>query len=157
MKKQTLFSIIFIATLMVFSMVLTTAVFAGSSTHTITIVNNSNTALIPTQNSHRVIYTSTNPACGTVPPDTCATVDMTPPSTIAAGGSAVVNMTGPTGCNIAMWQTYYAPGKGKYGEIQCAKSPVNVCNSVTKNYTCTISQQNVDDAKANKNAVPAVQ
>jgi len=82
---------------------------------------------------------------------------MTPPTTIAAGGSAVVNMTGPTGCNIAMWQTYYAPGKGKYGEIQCAKSPVNVCNSVTKNYTCTISQQNVDDAKANKNAVPAVQ
>ena len=157
MKKQTLFSIIFSAALMVFSMVLTPAVFAGNSEHTITIYNNSNTALNPANNTHRVIYNSTNAACGTVPPDSCGTINMTPPASIAAGDSAVVKITGPTGCNLSMWQTYYVPGKGKVGQIQCSKSPVNVCNSVTKNYTCTISQQNVDAAKAGTNAVPTVQ
>ena len=157
MKKQTLFSIIFIAALVVFSMVLAPTVFAGNSEHTITIVNSSDTALIPANNTHRVIFNSTNAACGTVPPDSCGTMNMTPPASIAAGASAVVKITGPTGCNLSMWQTYYVPGKGKVGQIQCSKSPVNVCNSVIKNYTCTISQQNVNAAKAGTNAVPTVQ
>ena len=158
MKKQTLFSIIFIAALMVFSIVVTPAVFAGSSTHTITIINNSNATLQPANNTHRVIYNSTNAACGTVPPDSCGTIDMTPPASIAPGATVTVNMTGPTGCNVSMWQTYYKPGNGgQIGQIQCSRSPVNVCNSVTKNYTCTISQANVNAAKAGTNAVPTVQ
>ena len=157
MKKQTLFSIILIAALMVFSMVLTPTVFAGSSTHTITIVNSSDTDLIPVNNTHRVIFNNTNSACGTVPPEICGTLDMTPPASIAKGTSVDVKIIGPTGCNLSMWQTYYVPGKGKVGQIQCSKSPVNVCNSVIKNYTCTISQQNVNAAKAGTNAVPTVQ
>ena len=158
MKKQTLFSIIFIAALVVFSMVLAPTVFAGNSEHTITIVNNSNTSLIPANNTHRVIFNNTNSACGTVPPDSCGTINLTAPTKIVKGTSAVVKITGPTGCNLSMWQTYYKPGNaGSLGQIQCSKSPVNVCNSVIKNYTCTISQQNVDTAKTGTNAVPTIQ
>jgi len=157
MKKQTLFSIIFIAAVMVFSVVFTQAVFAGNVTHTITIVNQSTTPLNPvTGTPHVVIYNSTNTACAAVPPDTCGTVNMTPPATVAANSSAVVNMTGPSGCNISAWQTFYSPsGKGKQGTIRCAMSPVNACNSVTKNYTCTITQANVTAVTGNSNVVTA--
>lgn len=155
MKKQIFFSIVFIATLMVFSMVFTPAVFAGSSTHTITIVNQSSTALVPTNNPHMVIYDSTNSACvPAVPPDTCTTVNFTPPASVLAGKSATINITGPTSCNVSMWQTYYSPsGRGKQGTIRCTISPIGVCNTVSKNYTCTITQANVDAVTGNSNIV----
>ena len=155
MKKQILSGVIFIAALIVFS-VFTSTVFAGNSTHTITIVNQSNTSLKPTNNPHAVVYNSANSACTAVPPDSCGTVNMTPPASVAANSQAVVNMTGPTGCNISAWQTFYTPsGKGKMGTIRCTISPVNVCNSVTKNYTCTITQANVTAVTGNSDVVTA--
>ena len=147
MKKQTLIGIFFIAALAAFSMVFTPAVFAEDITHTITITNNSNTELIPTNNPHIVGYAMST-ACANVPPDTCGQKNMTPPSKIAPnGGTAVLNMTGPKGCKVSMWQTYYQPGKGKQGSIRCTMSGLSSCNSVSKNYTCTISQANVDAVK----------
>lgn len=152
MKKQTLFSIFFIATLLVFSMSHTPAVFAGTTSHTITIINNSDTELAPTNNPHAVVFNSSNTACTAVPPDTCGTVNLTPPSKVAANSQAVINFSGPSGCNISAWQSYYKPGKGNVGTIQCGMSPVNVCNSVaTRNFTCTISQANVNTAKGGSN------
>ncbi|MFZ2172036.1 MAG: hypothetical protein WAW61_20645 [Methylococcaceae bacterium] len=156
MKKQILFGIIFVAALMVFSMVFTPAVFAGNKEHTITIVNNSDTDLKPANNTHRVGYTSTT-ACSKLPPDSCSTLDMVPPSTIAKNSTATIKMIGPEGCNVSMWQTYYKPGNaGSLGQIQCSRSPVNACNSVNQNYTCTVSQANVNSAKNGTNTTGAV-
>ncbi|MFZ2172035.1 MAG: hypothetical protein WAW61_20640 [Methylococcaceae bacterium] len=148
MKKHTLFSIIFIAVLMVFTMVFAQAGFAEI---TITIDNKSNTALKPVKNQHRVGYVSTtSPATclPNVPADACGMADLTPPSEIAKNSTAVIKMSGPKGCDLSMWQTYYKPDvKGNPGQIQCSKSPINKCNNSSLNYTCTISQANVDSAK----------
>lgn len=154
MKKLTLLGIIFIAALIIFSGA--PAVFAGNSTHTITIVNNSDTPLKPARDPHKAHYDSYNSACNTVPPDSCGEVDLPVPDQIAAHSSGTINMTGPTGCNISSWQAYWTLNlKGKNGVVKCWKSPVNVCNSVNKNYTCTISQSNVNAVKGNGNYVAA--
>lgn len=156
MKKQIFFGIIFVAALMVFSVVFAPAVFAANQSHTITIVNNSDTDLKPINNTHRVGYTSTS-TCANMPPDTCGTVDMVPPATIAKNSTAKLTMTGPAGCNVAMWQTYWKAGNaGSLGQIQCSKSPVNACNTVNQNYTCTISQANANSSKNGANSTGTV-
>jgi len=81
---------------------------------------------------------------------------MTIPNSIPANSSGVVTMKGPAGCNISAWRTFYTPSlKGKQGTIRCQKSPVNVCNSITKNYTCTVTQTNVDLIKGTNNSTDA--
>lgn len=47
----------------------------------------------------------------------------------------------------------FPSGKGKMGTIRCTISPVNACNSVSKNYTCTITQANVTAVTGNSNIV----
>ncbi len=145
MKKQTLSGIVFIAAVIVFSMTSASAVLAGDTTHTITIVNNSNTALRPDRSRHMVIY-SIDSTC--LPPgDYCCQANLNPPNTIAARSSAVLNITGPTGCKVSQWQSYWYPDvNGEKGAIHCTVNPVDICNSINKDYTCIITQANVDTA-----------
>lgn len=165
MKKPTLFGIVFIAALTMFSMVFAQTVFAGkhttntvaTTTHTITIVNNSDTPITPNNNSNNLaVYDNYNSAC--LPPGaTCGQVDLNPPSQIAAHSSAVLQMVAPTGCEVSAWESYWTLDlNGKNGTIHCSMSPINICNSVAQNYSCTISQSNVDAIKGNSNTSVAV-
>ncbi len=145
MKKQTLSGTVFIAALIVFSMAFAPAVLAGDTTHTITIVNNSNTPLSPDRSRQMVIY-SIDSTC--LPPGVyCCQANLNPPNKIAAHSSAVLSMTGPTGCKVSQWQSYWYPDiEREKGDIHCTVNPANICNSINKDYTCTISQANVDAA-----------
>lgn len=128
---------------------------ACAADHTITIVNSSNTALKPANTPHVVTYNTTT-LCSSLPPAACSQINLTPvPSsttTIAAGGSLTLKMSGPDGCNIAGLQTNWLPNiKGKVQYVTCQKSPVNQCNnSGASNWKCTISQANMDTAKNNQ-------
>lgn len=138
---------VFIAVLVFFSFSFSAASFANDTTHTITIVNNSCTPLKPDPAPHMVTY-STCSSC--LPPgDYCGQVNLNPPYTIAAHSSAVMYMTGPAGCRISEWHSSWdVPGKA--GAIQCTVNPDNICNSIYKNYICTITQANVDAASAGR-------
>lgn len=151
-KKPMLCCVVFIAVLTAFSVAFAPAVFAGDATHTITIVNNSNMPLKPDGARHVVTYSI---YAGCFPPgDYCGQVSLNPPFTIAAHSSAVLKMTGPTGCRISQWQSYWDPDvRGRRGAIHCTVNPVNICNGVNKNYTCTITQANVDAASTGRDVV----
>ncbi|MBI5101205.1 MAG: hypothetical protein HZB33_05160 [Nitrospirae bacterium] len=158
MKKQLLIRGIFTAILMVSSIVFSADVFAADISHTITIVNNSNVALKPTNNPHVAIYNNTTACTAAGGPAVCGQVNLAPnpPANIAANSRGTVTMTAPAGCNVSAWQTFWSPAlSGKQGTIRCVKSPVNMCNGSAPNYTCTISQTTVNAIKGTNNTADA--
>ncbi|MBI5101204.1 MAG: hypothetical protein HZB33_05155 [Nitrospirae bacterium] len=140
------------------SILLSSAVFAADVTHTINIVNNSTTALKPTNNPHVAVYNNTTACTAAGGAAVCDTVNLTPnpPAVIPAKSTGAVKMTAPAGCNVSAWQTFWTPNlKGKQGTIRCTKSPINVCNGVAADYTCTISDATVTKVKGNSSVVDA--
>ena len=153
MKKRTTEVMVIITAVMFFSVVLAPVVFAGNLSHTITIVNNSNLPLKSSGSSFQKANYGTLLTCGidACPAENNLTVN---DAIIPPGGTGTVTMTGPAGCKVMGFISYWTlnvSGKGS-GRIQCAKTWSNVCNSVLRNITCTISQRNVDAIKNDSNA-----
>src|SRR5574340_1078087 len=128
-----------------FSLVLSPMVFADNITHTITIVNNSNLPLKSAGSSYQRAYFGTLLTCGidVCPAENSLTVKDT---VIPPGGAGTVTMSGPSGCRVTGFISYWTlnvSGRSS-GQVQCAKTWTNVCNSILSNITCTISQRNVD-------------
>lgn len=143
---------VIITAIMFFSGILTPVVFAGNISHTITIVNNSNLPLKSAGSSFQKANYGTLLTCGidACPAENSLTVNS---STIPPGGTGTVTMTGPAGCKVMGFMSYWTinvSGKSS-GQIQCAKTWSDVCNSVLRNLTCTISQRNVDAIKNDSN------
>ena len=155
MKKHISEAMVIITAVIFFSVVLAPVVFAANLSHTITVVNNSNLPLKSAgiqKANYGSLFTCGADAC---PGENSLTVNS---STISPGGTGTVIMTGPAGCKVNGIMSYWTlnvSGRGS-GQVQCAKTWSNVCNSVLRNITCTISQRNVDAIKNDSNAsIPA--
>jgi hypothetical protein len=155
MKKHVTEGMAVITAVMFCLVVLAPAVFAGDLSHTITIVNNSNTPIKSAGKSFQKANYGALATCGieaNCPSEKSLTVNN---ATIPANGTGTVTMTGPEGCRVMGFMSYWTPDVKNSGQIQCGKSWTAQCNSATSNLTCTIDQTNVDTVKGKNGTATA--